>query len=68
MYYVLRYTEDGAYNLGSGHPCMLPEATKYATREEAEAVQDDLSPTEIVEIDDMTDEEFDTYLGDCAAA
>lgn len=43
LWYVIRF-EDGAFNMGHGHTACLPEATRYATRQEAEAVLHELEP------------------------
>lgn len=47
--YVVRFA-DGSFNMGEGHTSSLPEATRYPTREVAEAVASELIDATAVEV------------------
>lgn len=49
--YVIRYS-DGAYNMDSGFPCRLFEATRYATLAKAEAILPELTNDPVIIWDD----------------
>lgn len=46
--FIIRF-DDGSYNWGLGHPATKADATRYATKESAESMAEDLVGVEAIE-------------------